>query len=210
MMRPFTLRRIVPLLAAVGAAALLDGCGRTLVFAESDGVNLAVRTNASSNTPIEVNFGLTRTVGTIVPPAGQTGGKPNGEAVNMFAGFEITNTPPVLTKQVDVDLTIDTQFASGAAAVKVAEDPALAAQIANLRPVPISTSASAKELRAWLSPDGKFSKTRHAALTDWLNKRYPPPAKQVRSYDLFNYDEYEEDRVAALAALRDLKKIPPN
>ncbi|TMJ26724.1 MAG: hypothetical protein E6G95_12920, partial [Alphaproteobacteria bacterium] len=70
----------MPLLAAVGAAALLGGCGRTLVFAESDGVNLAVRTNASSNTPIEVNFGLTRTVGTIVPPAGQTGGKPNGEA----------------------------------------------------------------------------------------------------------------------------------
>ena len=49
MMRPFTLRRIMTLLATAGAVASVGGCGRTLVFAESDGVNLAIRTNPSSS-----------------------------------------------------------------------------------------------------------------------------------------------------------------
>ena len=207
MMRPVTLRPIMSLLVAVGAASLLGGCGRTLLFAESDGVNLAVRANTSSDTPVEVNFGLNRTVGTIVPPAGQkSGNQPDGEAVNMLAGFEVINNYNTVGA-VDVDLTVDTQFASGKAAKKVAENPEAAAKIANLQPVPISTTASAKAFRAWLFPNNTFSQTRFTAVQAWLNKRYP--GKNVPPYYLYNYDsdQYEADRVAAL---NDLKDVPAN
>lgn len=204
MIASFFLRRIITLLAVGSAAALVGGCGRTLVFAESDGINLAVRMNSTSDTPVEVNFGLNRTVATIVPPASQTkNGEPVGEAVNMFAGFEVNNNLDPNLKKVDADLTVDTQFASGAAATEVANRPEVAAQIVNLRPVALSMTNSAKEFRAWLRPDNKLSTNRSAKLREWLNKRYP--TKKVRPYDLSYYDEYEEDRVAAL---RDLKDVP--
>jgi hypothetical protein len=124
---------LMTLLWAVGIAASVAGCGRTLVFAERDGVNLAIRANASSSPPIEVNFGLNRTIATIVPPAGESGGKPSGEAVNMFAGFQVEQpTSPDLAKPLDVDVQIITQFASGAAAKSVAGNPTVVARIVNI------------------------------------------------------------------------------
>lgn len=201
---PFiTLRQVMTLLATGYVMASVGGCGRTLVFAESDGVNLAIRANGSSDTPVEVNFGLNRTVGTIVPPAGQKNGHPDGEAINMFAGFEVNNN--LDPKKIDADLTVDTQFASGAAAREVAKHPDVAVQVVNLRPVALSMTDSAKEFRAWLRPGGKLSTNRSAKLREWLNKRYP--TKKVRPFDLSYYDEYEEDRVAAL---RDLGSVPIN
>ena len=130
--RRHTFHQMMTLLWAVGVAASVAGCGRTLAFVERDGVNLAIRANASSSPPIEVNFGLNRTVATIVPPAGQSGGQPNGEAVSMFAGFQIQNDYDVTKQQVSADLKIDTQFASGAAAVNVATSPPLVARIVNV------------------------------------------------------------------------------
>ena len=124
--------QMTTLLWVVGVAASVAGCGRTLAFVERDGVNLAIRANASSSPPIEVNFGLNRTVATIVPPTGQSSGQPNGEAVSMFAGFQIQNDYDVTKQQVSADLKIDTQFASGAAAVSVASSPPLVARIVNV------------------------------------------------------------------------------
>jgi hypothetical protein len=123
--------RIITPLLAVGIAAAVAGCGRTLVFVERDGVNLAIRANASSSPPIEVNFGLNRTVATIVPPVGESGGRPAGEGVSMLAGFQVENNFN-LAKPLDADIKIDTQFASGAAATSVATSPPLVAHIVRM------------------------------------------------------------------------------
>lgn len=122
------------LLLAVGIASSVAGCGRTLVFAERDGINFAVRANANSTPPIEANFGLNRTVATIVPPVGESGGQPAGEGVSMFAGFQVENNLNP-AKPIDADLKIDTQFASGEAAKSVAGNPAVVAKIVNVRGV---------------------------------------------------------------------------
>ncbi|MEK7995305.1 MAG: hypothetical protein AAB403_16000 [Planctomycetota bacterium] len=127
---PVNLRQSLTLLAAVGAAVTVAGCGRTLVFIERDGVNLAIRASGSTP-PLEVNFGLNRTVATIVPPANE-----KGDAVSMFAGFQVDNTL-VPTKALDADLQIDTQFASGKAATAVAGKPRVVALI-------VDTEAGAK------------------------------------------------------------------
>ena len=198
MMRPFTLRRIMTLLATAGAVASVGGCGRTLVFAESDGVNLAIRTNPSSDTPVEVNFGLNRTVGTIVPPAGQKSGKPDGEAVNMFAGFQVDNTLDV--KKVNADLQIDTQFASGRAAIAVAGQPKVVAQIVNPNAVTFSSSASSVQLKDWLLPHGALSKRRSDALQAWLRIRYP--SKLVRPGRFLENDEEGDYEVGRREALK--------
>jgi len=127
---------------AFGTLVLLAGCGQTLVFGERDGVNLAIRADAKTQPPLEVNFGLNRTVGTIIPPAGQTDGRPEGEAVNMFAGFQIERWSDIApTKPVAVDLRIASQFASGAAANKVAGNPVVVKQIVNVN-LPIVTAVA--------------------------------------------------------------------
>lgn len=208
-MMPFlALRRLMTSLAAACTVISVGGCGRTLVFAESSGVNLAIRANANSETPVEVNFGLNRTIGTIVPPAGQKKGgrEPDGEAINMFAGFEVNNGAEV--GKVDTELTIDTQFASGAAATAVARHPRIVAQIVNVRPVALSMTQTAKEYRAWLAPGDNLSTRRYDEVQAWLNKKYADPRKRVRPSDLFNSDQYEEDRVEVLRDLRDIKNVP--
>jgi hypothetical protein len=126
------LRRMMTSLAAIAVAASVAGCGRTLVFAERSGVNIAVRANATSAPPIEANFGLNRTIATIVPPAGQVGNnRPDGDAVSMFAGFQVDNTLDPAVAPLKADLQISTQFASGNAAIAVANNPPVVAAIVN-------------------------------------------------------------------------------
>ncbi|MGE3779407.1 MAG: hypothetical protein AB7F89_19625 [Pirellulaceae bacterium] len=159
--RSSSFRPAMPLLWAVGLAVSVAGCGRTLVFAEREGVNFAVRANPSATPPLGVNFGLERVVATVVPPAGQTkDGKPAGEAVDMFAGFQVDSTGLNFDKNLDVDLSIDTQFASGVAAKNVAGDPEVVAQIVTMRELTFSTAPSARRLRVWLRPEGKQSQRR--------------------------------------------------
>jgi hypothetical protein len=126
---------------ALGVTLIVAGCGRTLVFAERDGVNFAIRADSAAKPPLEINFGLDRVVGTVVPPAGEQDGRPAGEAVNMFAGFQVQRYSDLsLEKPVGVDLEITTQFASGEAARNVAESPAVVAQIVKLTGVTIPRS----------------------------------------------------------------------
>lgn len=199
------LHRVATLAGTVGVVLSLAGCGRTLVFAERDGVNLAVRANPSATPPLGVNFGLERVIATIVPPAGQKDGKPSGEAVSMFAGFQVDATNVNLKNTLNVDLTINTQFASGAAAERVAGNPEAVAKIVSMRSTTFATSDSAKQFRAWLMPDGVLSNTRNTKLQEWLKNRYP--TKEVFPGDLLGdySDEYEQAREAAL---RDLKNVP--
>ena len=152
-------RRIGILLATIGVAASVAGCGRTLMFAESDGVNFAVRANAASSPPFEVNFGLNRTVATVVPPNKQSSdGKATGDAVNMFGGFQIDAALEGQQK-IDADVKIATQFASGKAATAVAGDPQVVAKITKFGPVTVATftfgpDANTALLQAFLRPSG--------------------------------------------------------
>ncbi len=119
-----TCLRLIGLLALSG----LGACSRTLVFAERDGVNLAIRADAAARPPIEVNFGLNRVVGTLVPPVAEEGQEPNarpsGQAVNMFSGFQVLRFGTIdPANPVRADLQITTQFASGAAATAIATQP---------------------------------------------------------------------------------------
>lgn len=133
MSKHITLCQALVLAWAAGIAAPLTGCGRTLVFGERDGVNLSIRANASSTPPLEVNFGLDRVVATIVPPAGESNSRPIGEAVNMFAGFQVERYSDLNpTKPLGIDLQITTQFASGDAAVSVASNPTVVNRIVNV------------------------------------------------------------------------------
>ncbi len=115
--------RIVGLILGVRCMFILvivSGCGQTLVFAERDGVNLAVRTDATASVPLEINFGLNRVVGSIVPPVSQTATqqsqpsvRPRGEAVNMFAGFQVDRFGDQLPRTENVDLRPRGQTARG-------------------------------------------------------------------------------------------------
>jgi hypothetical protein len=102
---------------------LVAGCGRTLLFGERDGFNFAIRADSASQPPLEVNFGLDRTVGTIIPAAAQVDGRPVGEGVNMFAGFQIDRDDAGTPTPLGVKIRVGTQFASGEAAKKVAGNP---------------------------------------------------------------------------------------
>jgi hypothetical protein len=108
------------------------------MFAESDGVNFAIRANAASSPPFEVNFGLNRTVATVVPPNKQSSdGRATGDAVNMFAGFQI-DAGGVEVQKIGADVKIATQFASGRAATEVAENPQVVAKITKMGPITVS------------------------------------------------------------------------
>jgi len=192
-------RRLLSLFLVSCSAIVVVGCGQTLVFVERDGVNLAIRT--SGNTPpLEVNFGLNRTVATIVPPTGEKGGKADGDAVGMFAGFQVDNTL-VPTEALNADMQIDNQFASGRAATAVATKTKVVAQIVNANAATFSASASSKQLDAWLRPDerGKLSVNRFKKLNDWLVKRYPPQGiPPGRFLDDVAGADYEASRKVAL------------
>lgn len=133
-------------LAALGLVALtLGGCGKTLVFGERSGVNIALRFDTDRPPPVEVNIGLERRVGTIVPPTRYSrNNEPSGDAVSMFSGFQVesfddpisikpASAPKTASGPFNVDVLIGTQFASGAAAVEIAKGaPEVVASIVNV------------------------------------------------------------------------------
>src|SRR5262249_16782531 len=120
-------RKIATSLAALAMAATVAGCGRTLLFPENDRVTFNILPNASSSPPVQANFGLNRTVATIVPGnKTNRNGEANGNAVNMLAAFDV-DYAPTQQKALGGTLVIDNQFASGMAAKNVAEtNPAAA------------------------------------------------------------------------------------
>jgi hypothetical protein len=152
----FKFRRIGTLLATIGAAASVTGCGRALLFAESDGVNFAIRANAASSPPLEVNFGLNRTIATVVPPNKQSSdGKATGDAVNMFAGFQVD--AGLEGQKIDADVKIASQFASGRAATAVGHDPQVVAKITKIGPPTVLTfgdDGNTALLQAYLNKPG--------------------------------------------------------
>lgn len=114
---------LVSLVACMGTW----GCQDTLVYGESTEFNLAIHVNDNPQTPVEVNAGLKRYVGEKAPPLaikkddnGQN--KADGEAVSSFSGFALEYEENPVFALLGT-LHIRTQFASGAAAAALAENP---------------------------------------------------------------------------------------
>jgi len=135
-------RQPAALLSLALLTLALGGCGKTLVFGERSGVNIALRFDTDRPPPVEVNIGLERRVGTIVPPTRYArNNEPSGDAVSMFSGFQVesfdepisiptASVPTSAAGPFNVDVLIGTQFASGAAAVEIAKgDPGVVAAI---------------------------------------------------------------------------------
>jgi hypothetical protein len=143
--------RTIPCLLAALAVLTAGGCSRTLVFAEREGVNLAIRADPARSPPLEVNFGYNRVVGTTVPPVAEKQGsgvttEPHGQAVNMISGFQVLSAKiDPANKPLNVDLTISSQFASGRAATAIADNAPAVAAIARLSDAPVN--ATLPELR---------------------------------------------------------------
>ena len=134
----------VPRLAAALVLLAAGGCSRTLVFAEREGVNLAINASAARTPPLEVNFGYNRIVGTTVPPVAQDGqgtaSQPRGQAVNMVSGFQVLSATIDPAEPANVDVTISSQFASGRAATEIANNASAVAAIASFRDAPVNST----------------------------------------------------------------------
>ena len=133
------------------AAMSLGACNDTLAYGERTGFNLSVRTDAPQGQPLEVNAGLQRRVVGHVPPSSEA-----GEAVNMVSAFNLEREGDAATPLANT-LTIETSFASGAAAIKASENTGSVAEIFNLpgvdaSPEPADVSATNKILD-WLNED---------------------------------------------------------
>lgn len=127
-------------LSVVTVTLLLTSCGDALVYGERTGFNLSLRADPSTSKPIEVNAGLRRSVVAIVPPKhmeSQQDGSATaaGEAVNMFSRFELSYDESE-TSLFGGTLAIQSRFASGQAAVKLAPDANKVTQI--LKPAPVT------------------------------------------------------------------------
>ena len=149
--------RTIPCLLVALAVLTAGGCSRTLVFAEREGVNLAIRADATRSPPLEVNFGYKRDVGTTVPAVAEKQGsggapEPDGEAVNMISGFQVLSKKIDPTKPTNVDLTIRSRFASGSAAINVAENAPAVEAIATFMNSPVSGMSGADTALARLTP----------------------------------------------------------
>jgi hypothetical protein len=143
-MRVNTITLIGP--TAIFAAMALTGCERTLVYGERTGTNLGINVDAAKSRPIEVNFGLKRDVVGVIPGSGQIA--PKGEAVNLFSRFGLVYEEGN-AGLFGGKLTVSTAFASGAAAVEIAEGKeAEAAVAAIVRPIEFTLSSDLAQREA--------------------------------------------------------------
>jgi hypothetical protein len=115
------------------ACIATSGCQDTLVYGESTEFNLAIHVNDNPQTPVEVNAGLKRYVGEKAPPVaikkdGNGQKKADGEAVSSFSGFALEYEENPVFALLGT-LHIRTQFASGAAAAALAENPIQAVSV---------------------------------------------------------------------------------
>jgi len=129
--RAHTAARKTLLVGVLAASAIMAAaCNNTLYYGEATGFNLAVKLNDNPQSPVEANAGLKRRVLEVAPPvavAKDDGGqdKAAGEAASSFSGFRLKYTEDGIFGK----LRIRTQFATGAAAIDLADQPAAVAQV---------------------------------------------------------------------------------
>ena len=114
------LRKLAVIFMLIG----LNGCGNAILYGEGTNISIAtLKVNNDPATPVQINTGLDRTVAAMAPRQGD-----GEEAMSLLSGFKFKDT-----KEAFGTLTIDTQFASGAAATTIAKQkPALAKSIMNI------------------------------------------------------------------------------
>jgi len=116
-------------------ALFVSACENTLIYAERTGFNLGIAVNDDPSTPVHVNAGLKRTVVSVVPPreTGRTftgASVPKADSVSMFSGFRLQYDQGDGFFQGN--LRIRTQFASGQAAINLADDVQAVRKIVNV------------------------------------------------------------------------------
>lgn len=127
---------------------LLAGCTSSLVFFERSSLKLGVSVGEDPTTPVEVTVGLKRTVVSRVPPT-QDGedGSAAGDAASLLADFDLAydqSGEPMLA--LTGNLRIDTLFASGEAAKRLATDADATMRFLGFDEDAITRSASANDL----------------------------------------------------------------
>jgi len=151
-------RPLVLMVTATGLAA----CQPALIYGERTSFNLAaVQVNDNVSEPVRINFGLLRSVATAAPPrGGMAGERPvdpksdkntdrtaNGEAVSVLSNFHLEDSGAGSSLPlVSDELTIRTRFASGEAAISVADKPGAVRAILGVGTVgPVSPEVRARQ-----------------------------------------------------------------
>ena len=154
-------RPLVLMVTATGLAA----CQPALIYGERTSFNLAaVQVNDNVSEPVRINFGLLRSVATAAPPRGgmagerpttpvdpksdkKTDGTANGEAVSVLSNFHLEDSGAGSSLPlVSDELTIRTRFASGEAAISVADKPGAVRAILGVGTVgPVSPEIRARQ-----------------------------------------------------------------
>jgi hypothetical protein len=165
---------------ALVATASLSACGDGLIYSEWTSINLAsVRVNNDPATPVAIKLGFDRNVVAVAPRIGGTVTErtmatadgngsaspsvtPGGEAVSQFSTFSVnvgtpfivapaTTTAPRAPATNQWQTLIHSRFASGAAALAIADTPEAVAAVMGLRVVSgIARTPPAAWLQAWL------------------------------------------------------------
>ena len=133
----------------------LAGCSDTLVFMERTSVSIAsVNLNENAGEPLELNFGLRRSIVTFAPPVGgveilERELVPEGDAVSMLSGFQLAYYRPD-DESISADLSIATQFVSGRAASSLAMSPKATGELLDVEfLVPVDDELQKRRVEAY-------------------------------------------------------------
>ena len=187
-------RKIYFFILVIILPATLQGCSNTLVYGEQSGFNLGVKVDPKKSSPLKVNAGLERTVITNSPPKESDDGKAKGEAASMFSNFDLQyekDTNPLQGK-----LTIQTRFASGNAALAIADKPSLVKKVVKKRSDPYVSTESTRRIAAWVR--GANRATNLPKLRGWVNTELPGTSL----LDFRTLKEYEQQRLVAIDELQ--------
>jgi hypothetical protein len=137
-------------LGALLAMFLLAGCADGLAYGERTSISVAsVRLNDDPAQPVAIKLGFDREVITVAPAIGgtivdrETGQRSaSGEAVSQFSTFTVSTKAPFLPdgqpdqapEQPDL-LGVQSRFASGGAALEIADDPKVVAAVLGFTPL---------------------------------------------------------------------------
>ena len=182
-------KNIIYILLIFVSFGIFSGCSNTLIYGEQSGFNLSVKVDPKQSSPIKVNAGLERTVVTNAPPKETDNGEAKGEAASMFSNFNLLydeETGPLQGK-----LTIQTRFASGGAALAIADDPDLVEKVVAKRSDPYANTDSTKRIGKWIAADRANNLPK---LRSWVATELP--GTSLLDFRLLH--DYEQQRKLAI------------
>ena len=155
------MRALVRCVATIAAGLPIVGCADGLVYGERTSFSVAsLRLNDDPAQPVAVKLGFNRDVVLVAPPIGgsvvekdvSTDGKVEkdvyigGEAVSQFSTFTVKSTTPFVPdprkssdEGQDQLLGVQSRFASGEAAIAIAESPEVVAAFMGISEIRLPT-----------------------------------------------------------------------